>query len=581
MTRRRSASLAPLAYLLLAVLGHLPALVDLTSATTCACKDAPQTDWFLGWTPHALLSGTSPLFSRHLALPPGVNLMWNTLLPLPGLLAAPVTLTLGVLASHTLLSVAAFTGSATAAWWVVGRWAPWPPARFAAGLLYGFSPYEVAQGSGHLNLTLVALPPLVLLLLDDLLVRQDRSAVRRGALLGLVALAQLLTTEEVLASTFVMAAAGLVVLVAQHPGAVRRHAPHAVTGLGVAAGVLVVLAAWPLAVQFLGPQRITAPVQDLRPYAGDLLGTVVPTVFQVLGTGVTRHWGGNAGENGSYLGLPLLVVLVVLGVRLRGVPVVRFAAALGVVAWVLSLGTPLNVAGHRTSVPLPGALLARTPVLENMAAVRFSLYVVLAASLVLAVGLDRLHAGGALRTGPTTVAALACVLPLVPAWPYAVVPSATPPYFTGAAVDRVPRDSVALTYPLARYPASAPMLWQAQAGYRYRALGGYVITPRPSGAGTFRGQVSTTERLFGAAGRGAPVPRSGALDAQVLLELSRLRVDSVLVVDGVAGSGEVRRYVAALLRRPADERRGGVTAWYGVQRSLVGRVGRVGRAGRR
>jgi hypothetical protein len=568
----RRPPVAPLVYLLLAALGHLPALVDLTDATTCPCLDAPQTDWFLGWTPHALLSGASPLVSRHLALPHGVNLMWNTLLPLPGLLAAPVTLTLGVLAAHTLLSVAAFTGSATAAWWVVGRWAPWPPARFAAGLLYGFSPYEVAQGSGHLNLTLVALPPLVLLLLDDLLVRQDRSPVRRGALLGLVALAQLLTTEEVLASTFVMSVAGLVVLVVQHPGAVRRHAPHALTGLAVAAGVLVVLAAWPLAVQFLGPQRITAPVQDLRPYAGDLLGTVVPTVFQVLGTGATRHWGGNVGENGSYLGLPLLALLVVLGVRLRAVPVVRFAAALGVVAWVLSLGTPLHVAGHRTGVPLPGALLAHLPVLENMAAVRFSLYVVLAAALVLAVGLDRLHAAGALTPVPTTLAALACVLPLVPAWPYASVPSGSPAYFTSAAVDRVPRGSVALTYPLARYPASAPMLWQAQAGYRYRTLAGYVITPKPSGAGTFRGAVTTTERLLVDAGRGARVPRSGALDARVLLELSQLHVDSVLVVDRVQGSGEVRRYLGALLRRPPDEHRGGVTAWYGVQRSLAGRV---------
>ena len=148
--------------------------------------------------------------------------MWNTLLPLPGVLAAPVTLTAGPLAAHTLLAVLAFAGSATSMWWVAGRFATWPWARFAAGLLYGFSPYLVAQGTGHLNLSLVLLPPVVLLLAHELLVRQRRRAVVAGALLGLVAFAQLLTTEEVLASTFVVAVAGTAVLALQHrpsPGA--------------------------------------------------------------------------------------------------------------------------------------------------------------------------------------------------------------------------------------------------------------------------------------------------------------------------------------------------------------------------
>lgn len=571
--RRPGLLLAPLAYLLLALAGHAQALGDLAGRTQCACRDAPQTDWFLAWTPDAVRAGRDPLVTYHLGVPDGVNLMWNTLLPLPGLLAAPVTVTAGVLASHTLLSVLAFAGSAVSMWAVVGRWAPWPPARFAAGLLYGFSPYLVAQGSGHLNLSLVALPPLVLLLLDDVLVRQDRSAVRHGALLGLVALAQLLTTEEVLASTFLMALLGLVVLVLLDPRAVRRRAGHALAALATAAAVLTLLALPPLFVQFRGPQRVTEPVQDSARYAADLLGTVVPSVFQALGTSLADGWGGNASENGSYLGVPLVLLLAVLAVRLRQVPVVRFAAVLGVLAWVLSLGERLHVGGRETDVALPFALLSRVPVLENMAAVRFSLYVVLAASLVLAVGLDRLHASGRLRRLPAAVVALACLVPLLPAWPYAYVEAASPAYFTGADVDRVPEGSVALTYPLPRYPASAPMLWQAQAGFRYRSLGGYVITPLASGAGTFRGSVTDLERMFGDVQRGAAVPRSGHLDARLLAELRALEVDSVLVVTGTDGAGEVQRYLTALLRRGPDEVVGGVAAWYDVRGSLAGRVG--------
>ena len=121
---------------------------------------------------------------------------------------------------------------------------------------------------------------------------------------------------------------------------------------------------------------------------------------------------------------------------------------------------------------------------------------------------------------PLPVAAL-CAVPLLPAWPYSYEPARTPAYFTSAAVERVPEGSLALTYPVPRYPSSAPMLWQAEAGFRYRSVGGYVITPRPDGRGTFAGGVTAWERVVGqapagrlrrrrAAGAGGAAARDGA-----------------------------------------------------------------------
>ena len=557
--------LAPATYLALAVLGHLPAFRSLGSTTQCACGDAPQTDWFLGWTPYAVGSGSSPWFSSHLVVPDGVNLMWNTLLPLPGLLAWPVTATAGVLASHTLLAVLAFAGSATAMWWVAGRFAPWPWARFAAGLLYGFSPYLVAQGTGHLNLSLVMLPPVVLLLAHEIYVRQRRRAAVAGALLGLVAFAQMMTTLEVLASTFVVALAGTVVLaVQQRQHLTRERARHATVALLTAVGTLSVLAAWPLKVLLTGPRAVLDPVQDTSPYAADLLGIVVPTIHQVLGTDATLTWGGNDSENGSYLGLPLLVVLALLVWRFRGIAVVRWAAMLGVLAWVLSLGERLHVAGSETAIPLPFSVLAELPLLHNLAAVRLSLYVVLCAALVLAVGLDRLHAAGRLRPAVALPVALLCALSLVPDWPYSYQQAGTPAYFTAGAVDRVPAGSLALTYPVPRFhPSSAPMLWQAQAGFRYRSVGGYVITPDADGGGTFNGGVTTWERVVAQAYDGRLGDTAPQVVAALRRELAQLDVEAVLVAD-VAGAPAVARLVEAVLGRAPDEVTGGVRAWYDV-----------------
>lgn len=564
MRRLFRAVAVPLVYLWLAVLLHAPAFTDLRGRTLCACGDQPQTDWFLAWTPHALLAGRAPWTTDYLSVPATVNLMWNTLLPLPGLLFAPVTVLVSPMATHTLLSVVAFAGSATAMWWVVRRWAPWPVGRFAAGLLYGFSPYLVAQGTGHLNLQLVMFPPLVLALADELLVRQRRRAWVCGLLLGVVALAQLLTTEEVLASTFVVAAAGVVVLVIQrrsHLGRLRVR--HAVVGLGTAAALVGVAAAWPLYEQFFGPGRVTAPVQDASPYAADVLGLIVPSPHQLLGLVETSAWGGNDSENGSYLGLPLVMALALLAWRYRSTAVVRFAAVLGLVAWVLSLGERLHVAGTAYDVPLPFAVVARLPVLANLAAVRLSLYVVLCAAVVLAVGLDRLHAQGWFHRHRVAAAVMVAtsVIPLLPSGWYAYVDAGTPAYFTSGAVDRIPVGAVAFTYPVPRSPMSAPMAWQALADFRYRSLGGYVITPRADGKGTFAGGVTVWERVVGQAVYGNALTAAPQVQRRMLAEMTQLKVRAVLVADG-PGAAAVVALVQELLGRPPDQRAGGVTAWY-------------------
>jgi hypothetical protein len=559
----RSAA-APLTYLVLAVLAHLPAFLDLARRTPCSCRDHPQTDWFLAWTPHALLAGQAPWTTTHLALPDGVNLMWNTLMPLPGLLMAPITLTAGPLATHTVLAVIAFAGSASSMWWVARRWARWWFARFTAGLLYGFSPYLVAQGTGHLNLELVMLPPVVLLLGDEILVRQRRRSWLAGGLLGLVTLAQLLTAEEVLASSFVVAAAGVVVLAVQQRRRLdRRRFRHSAIGLGTAATVLAAGAAWPLSVQFFGAGRVTAPVQDASPYAADVLGTIVPTVHQLLGTTWTSGWGVNDSENGSYLGLPLVLVLLLFAWRYRTLAFVRFTAGLGTVAWLLSLGERLHVAGHAYDVPMPFLAVSAVPVLHNLSATRLSLYVVLAAALLLAVGLDRAHAEGwfGRHHRLAVLAAGLCALPLLPSLPYKYVDARTPSYFTSDAVKRIPDGGVAFTYPVPRFPNSAPMDWQALSGFRYRSLGGYVITPRPDGKGTFKGGVSVWELVVGQAADGKPLDAPPQVQRRMLAEMTQWHVRAVLVADR-PGADAVEQLVEQVLGRPADERVGGVAAWY-------------------
>ena len=177
--------LAGPAYALVALLAYRPILPgNGTRLPTCACGDLVQGVWFLRWTPFALFHGMNPFLTNFIDYRSGVNLAQNTLMPLLGLLAAPITWVAGPVASLNTLLWLAFPLSATAGFVAFRHWIRWIPAAFVAGLLYGFSPYMVGQGVGHLNLVFVPFPPLILMVADELFVRQRHPPLRSASSSG-------------------------------------------------------------------------------------------------------------------------------------------------------------------------------------------------------------------------------------------------------------------------------------------------------------------------------------------------------------------------------------------------------------
>ncbi len=167
-------------YVVLAMVANLPAWLHgpTHELQVGGAGDLAEEVWFLGFTPLTLLHGNNPFVTNWMNFPYGVNMMVNTAMVLPAIVLAPITFLFGAVASFNVLMVLGFAGSATAAFAVFRRWAPWKPAAYAGGLLYGFSPYMYGPGFGHLFLLVVPLPPLFLLVLDEVLVRQRGSPLR-------------------------------------------------------------------------------------------------------------------------------------------------------------------------------------------------------------------------------------------------------------------------------------------------------------------------------------------------------------------------------------------------------------------
>jgi hypothetical protein len=491
--------------------------------------DAAILIWFLRWVPFALEHGHDLLVAHHLNYPDGVNLMWNASLVAPGLVMAPLTTRFGPVLSFNVLLVLAYGLSAWCAYLAIHRLVPGHLAAAAGGLVYGFSPAMRGQAN-HLHMSLAFLVPLLLLLLHEILVRQRRPAWLAGAGLGLLAGCQLLTGEELLAMTALIGFALLLVVVLGNLRRLRGRVAYALAAFAVAAVVFAAIAAWPLSVQFTGQQRVWGDIQKTN-YGNDLLGFVVPGSGLALATDatgrlVTRFAGGNT----AYLGVPLLLVLLVLGVRWWRNAVVRVGLSLLLLTAVLSLGPILRVGGRETDTRLPMALLERLPVLDSMIAARLAILTALFAGLLLAVFLHAVWSWGGWRR----VAGAAVVLVVLASlWPASSIKARkvdTPPFFTGPSVRALPRDGVTLVLPFAYRRIALPMTWQAEADLWFRMPGGYIITPQPDGRARFDTNPTSASMVFTGIFRGKPPPRLTKQWRKALArDFVRWRVGSVVV----------------------------------------------------
>src|SRR2546423_6640273 len=214
-----------------------------------AGPDPPVFIWYLRWLPYAVSHGMNPLFTNYLDYPDGINLMWQTSVPLLGLLMWPVTATLGPIFSYNLLMTASVALSAFSGFLACRRHVSqaWPAA--VGGLLFGFSPYMLAQSLGHPHVAASFICPLMLIAFEEAVIRQQRSWRRLGLAIGGLAAAQLLISEEMLLTQALLAALAVVVLWALRPDLTRGRVAYLAKAGGLAGGVVAVVAAIPIAFQ--------------------------------------------------------------------------------------------------------------------------------------------------------------------------------------------------------------------------------------------------------------------------------------------------------------------------------------------
>jgi hypothetical protein len=528
-------------------------------------EDVDLFAWFMRYAATAVSHGHLPaLFTTAMNAPRGINLMWNTSFLLPGVLLSPVTLLLGPQVSLTVALTLGFAGSAASMFWVLGRWgaSTWPAA--FGGAVYGFSSALVNSSIGHYHMQFAVLPPLIIDAALRIVTGRGRP-VRTGAWLGVLTAAQVFIGEELLTLTVVAGLLLIVVAAAGRPRSVPGRVRGAALGLGTGAVVALVLCGYALWEQLHGPLRQTGSPWVTGNFASHPADLVSPSGSLLLHTrsGAAAAVSGSSSlpEYLSYLGWPLLVVLVVAAVRYWRDPRVRAAAVTLAVLELLSLGGSAGAF-------MPWHWLERLPILGQILPDRFAIVAGGAAAAVLAFSLDLARSaapersGWARRNWPFAVAVLA----LVPLIPLPLPAGQAPPVPAGwqAAFARLhlAANAPVLVVPVPYSHQPEVLRWQADTGEPRSFMGGWFVGPDLYGQATveyFGPYDCTTAAMYldslwtGARTRTTGIPRP-----QISAALAYWRPAAIVAVTGP--DSPLARVMTKLFGRPAI-RAGHVLAW--------------------
>ena len=441
--------------------------------------------WSFAWWPHALLHGLNPFITHAVWSPDGVNLAWTTSVPGLAVLFAPVTLLAGPVAAF---NVAAVLMPALAAWtcFLLCRHltgSTW--SSVTGGYLFGFSSYMLGQQEGHLHMTSVFLIPLIALVLVCFVqgtIDRRQLTVRLGLLLA----AQLTFSTEIFFTVTIAIATATVLAYLVAPQS--RYELRALVAPLASAYLLALVIAAPL-VYYAVSGFDAHPINSPRQFAADLANLVVPTKLTLLSVRehvMATHFLGNDSERGAYLGVPILIAVGAFARRRHSSATGRFLLLCLVTGVLTELGAYLRIDGRRL-LPLPLSTIDHLPLIDNVLPVRISLFVSLAAAVIVAF----VAAEGHSRWTRQVLPALAVISILPNLASHVWITSPDNPPFIAKKLYRacLLHDENTLIFPAGG--RGDAMLWQAESAFWFRIAGGYLSPVVPATFRQFRAAHAT------------------------------------------------------------------------------------------
>ncbi len=456
--------------------------------------------WSLVWWPHAISHGLNPFLTKVVWAPSGFNFAWGTSIPLASMLASPLTLALGLVATYNILCLISLPLNGLAAFLLCRCITRDYAASLIGGYIFGFSPFMLGQLiCGHLHMMLVFSIPLS----AYLALRRLGEEINRRTftlLLSLLLVAQFLLSLEVFATMTMFGAFALLSGLSFSSDRSDKQILGLLTSVACAYGIAMIVVS-PYLYYFFAHSlhimgRYTPPAFSVYP-----LNFLIPTpvnelgrisLFTSISSGFVSGW---TVEAGAYMCLPLMLVVALYVRRHWGEPTGKILTYSLAAAIVLSLGPSLRIylLGYSFSIALPWWLLAKLPLLENAIAMRFSIYTFLILALIFAC----YYANDSFKSPETLALAAAVLLFNLPntSATYWIRPVDTPVFFRQHVYRHyLVKHHIVLILPYS-YTGNS-MLWQAQTHMYFAMAEGILPFPEPSAFSRWPIFESLTRRAF-------------------------------------------------------------------------------------
>jgi len=534
-------------------------------------EDQTLVEWFLAYDSRILL-GDFSLISHRLNAPDGINMLTNATTMTLGFLLAPVTLLFGAPTSFAVAVGGNLAATAIGWYFLYSRGLGFGRTASAVGAFFcGFAPAMLSQSNSHLHMTAQWLvPPIVWYVIRMARAADPTKPDHRKVITSAVALAALVTVqvflgEEVLFLTAVTLALFTIGYALAQPKKAWRLAPRFAGGMVLAVGLATVVLAYPLSVQFGGPQSVPNGPFSAAYFSTDVASFPAFSPLSVAGTdplplpgsGARPQLTTGAAEYNTFLGWPLLLVVLGCVVWLRRHPMMWACVLAGAVMAWLSLGPTIVVNGERTGQRGLYSLIEGLPVIDGALPLRFAVALVPLIATLLALALDRAAregVGSAWLVVPVAVGA--ALVPIAPK-PLPTVERAPVPQFIsqGHWRDCVEPGGVLVPVPLPTPLRPEAMRWATATNASFGVPEGFFIAPygrarkpggRPTASiGTFS---QPTSRLLADVSRTGELPGIGPFQqAQARKDLAFWDASCVVLVLGVANEGQLLIALEALL----------------------------------
>jgi hypothetical protein len=391
--------------------------------------DQAEYVWNMWWVAHQVTHLGNPWSTSYLAAPVGIQLGFDTLTPLLGLVMTPVTLLFGPSASYNLLAIL-IPGLAGYAMHRAARlWLP-PLGSVAAGAFFGLSGALAFQVWFHEHTAAgcIFLP----LALEAAVRLRRRPAIRTGVFLGVVLGASMLVDQELALLVVGVAVLALAGWLLRGPGAagLRGTVVAAVTAVVVASPQLASMA------QGLSQGHANPAPDEYVKFAGELPSLFAPSprLAQYGFTGLAHIYHQHTPTEALATFGTVLTILGLIGLavgwRRHGT---KALGLLWAACAILALGPTIDIAGHqfaplpvnvggtRMSLLMPYTWMTRLPGLASFReADRFTLLGLVAAAVLGGAAVEWLF-----RKWRPLLAAVVLLAALEAGWPYPISPTTT------------------------------------------------------------------------------------------------------------------------------------------------------------